>query len=465
MIRHEILKKINNLEKKYDISNLKYDDFNPWPYIRFILIQKYLSQNLSRQNKVIEKKNYIKKLYIFFNSIFNYIKNPITKKNVDVIFFTRTSELEKNLNNKLFNKFSDSLICLVKDKLKIKVLETNDLNFLKNYKYFNDKTVSIDWIKDLSIVKSRLLTLFKFPKKKTNIDCLSKEIDIVNLEKQLIILNEFSKKIEIILKKLNPKIICLVCFNSTNSMAISLACHRLKIRVIEFQHGFLDEKDVMYTNWENLSNKGYELLPDIFWMWSEQFQKKINRWAEKTFKHKAIVGGNIWLSYNKKQELNKKKQVFEKKNILIILQEDFLPEFFMSFLKKNQNNFNWYIRSHPRVTPINLKKIFEPFAAERIDVTSDRNIFEIFSFIDLSITLWSTLGYEGQCFNIPTIFLNEIAKKGYESSFGKNGLYYAESEIDLDKYLANFNETSKIDKSFIEVDRGDIQKHINKIFF
>ena len=82
---------------------------------------------------------------------------------------------------------------------------------------------------------------------------------------------------------------------------MSLACHKLKIKVIEYQHGFINDYYNMYTNWKNLPNNGFELLPDIFWVWAEDNAIKINEWSSKTNKHKAIVGGNMYLSYRSKK--------------------------------------------------------------------------------------------------------------------------------------------------------------------
>ena len=136
----------------------------------------------------------------------------------------------------------------------------------------------------------------------------------------------------------------------------------------------------------------------------------------------------------------------------------------MNYLKNNKDKFNWYFRMHPlHPIPIQLKNLLECFAKESIDITSDRDLYKTFTFIDANITMYSSVGFEAQVYNVPTIFMGENAKYGFKNLLGKNGLYYAQNELDLTSYLNNFDVISKIDNFYIECDEAKIKNVIKKI--
>ena len=82
-------------------------------------------------------------------------------------------------------------------------------------------------------------------------------------------------------------------------MALSLACSRLKINLVDYQHGSQNDFHPMYSNWNSVPKEGYEIIPDYFWMWGNIFAKKIKIWSSIINKHNTFVGGNLWFSFVK----------------------------------------------------------------------------------------------------------------------------------------------------------------------
>ena len=75
--------KIEDIEKKINISNFKYEGFNFWPLIKLKFIQKARLDNKINtfgKDKINFKKKSIFKNYKFFNSFFKYAKNKISKE-------------------------------------------------------------------------------------------------------------------------------------------------------------------------------------------------------------------------------------------------------------------------------------------------------------------------------------------------------------------------------------------------
>ena len=51
-------------------------------------------------------------------------------------------------------------------------------------------------------------------------------------------------------------------------------------------------------------------------------------------------------------------------------------------------------------------------------------------------------------------------QRGFKNLLGKNGLFYAKNEFDLNNYLNNLNAISRIDKVHLEFDANKIKKVI-----
>lgn len=455
MIWKEIIQKINNVEESIELQNLSFIDFNPWPYIRLEIINQIAKKNNIKNNR----SPFIQNINRVYQSMIDYIKNPIRDETNEIVFFTRSSELQDVIDNKYFNRYSDSFIDFFEKDYKIKVLESQD-SYTKKDKKLKNKDVSyIDFIIRRTFIISKIKYLFF--KYKFNMDNLNLEVQkefslLLNKQKinfLLYYIYELSKVFEKILNKYNTKVVFLVCFYRSDAMAMSLACARLKIKTVEYQHGAQNDNHFMYSNWKNTPQKGYELIPDIFWMWGETNKKRIDNWAQDTTRHKAIVAGNLWLLYNinNKKSDSIKKIKNSKTTILVSLQGDhFLPNFFIDFLHTYGHDYNWYFRNHPRI-PVSsrVENILNKYAIMDIKAVSNLDLYTLLRVIDINITGFSTVAFEAQSFSKSTIFIHENAKEGFKNLLGKNGLYYADNTRQLEIYINEFSSNSNIKDYYI----------------
>ncbi|MBA2506464.1 MAG: hypothetical protein H0V29_11055, partial [Thermoleophilaceae bacterium] len=63
---------------------------------------------------------------------------------------------------------------------------------------------------------------------------------------------------------------------------------------VEIQHGSQGRLHWAYSSWLRIPTEGYEVLPDVFWAWSEADAAEIDRWAGATSAHRALAAGNPW---------------------------------------------------------------------------------------------------------------------------------------------------------------------------
>ena len=93
-------------------------------------------------------------------------------------------------------------------------------------------------------------------------------------------------------------------------MGLLLAAKRNGIRTIDIQHGVQSENDFLFSSWTNIPTNGYELLPDIFWCWSNVEKENIDKWTVNSDNlYSAFTGGNPVLEINYEDDNIKKFQI------------------------------------------------------------------------------------------------------------------------------------------------------------
>jgi hypothetical protein len=446
MNQKNFLNKIKKIENKININKLRYANFNYWPFVRLKILNKY---NKVTNVKKGPKRSILFLLLMFINSSIKYIKQPLKKEAVDVLFFTRSSENQDIIDGKLFNKYSDSFIHYYSSFYNIKVIENYDFKMLPNIERFNKKITHIFFL--IVLLKIKFFIKKFFIKKKISFVQLNNEIYKnfnfrIDIENELFWIDYLANFYEKILKQYKPKIVFLVCFYRTDGMALSLACSRLKINLVDYQHGSQNDFHPMYSNWNSVPKEGYEIIPDYFWMWGNIFANKIKIWSSMVNKHNTFVGGNLWFSFIKSNYFpyvmsqNKTNLFFndnKKITILFTLQgDDYFPDFLLNFLNTYKNKYNFIFRDHPRL-PLSdkLKDNLKLISKSSFDEISNLDLYMLLKNIDIHMTAFSTVAFEAQSLNKPTIFYHNNAINGFSNLIGRNGFYFADNNIDFENTI------------------------------
>lgn len=447
---NKFIEKIRKVESEVNIENITLNDVNIWPIYRLKIYQKYIKKKITTSFLLSKFFNYFLE---FITSLFLYIKNPLREKDVDVIYFTRSSESQDIVSKKLFNRYSDTYQYLYSKNKKIQVIESFDFKSHLKGERTNNKIVYIHFLLVIEKFKFYLLSILK--KRDLELVSLKKSIN-KHFKFQLDIKNDIfwilhlSKFYEKIIKKFNCKQVLFVCFYRPEAMAICLACKRLNIESIEYQHGIQNDNHPMYSNWTKLPKEGFWLLPSNFWMWEKIFAKRIIKWSKGSKYHNVFVGGNLWIDYQKSFLARSKNTILVQKTInryriLVSLQGDnYLPKFLLDFIKKYANEFDWIFRDHPRI-PISTKNrnILEKYSLLNINLSSNCSLYELFKFVNIHITGFSSVGYEASKFNIKTIFFHENAKDGLSDLLNTKNFYFVENENSLLEILNQNNVIRK----------------------
>jgi hypothetical protein len=351
------------------------------------------------------------------------------------------------INGLWYDKFCDPVVDYLKQK-KIKYLNF-EVGRLLLYPRYN-RSIYNQFHLDMSIIKSKILT-----KQIKNIS-LDGYNDFLNDEfankyfKYLPDKIEITKRVQKIksiesyylrkICKIRPKVGLIVSYYYDAGMAFNKACKKYGIESIDIQHGVQGPYHLAYCNWIKMPSVGYNLLPDVFWVWSEFEQREIIYTNQNSIKHTTRVATNhflnIWknnsnsfiIKYDKKfNEINKNN----KKSILLTLSPDTDSLMLDTYkaLSLIQNEYNIYIRLHPNMLSEldRYKNYFHSinFVNYEIELTSSFPLYAILRNVDLHITAQSSTVIESAEFGVFSIITSEYGASLYESQILSGSAIYS----------------------------------------
>lgn len=472
MTAKEIIAVLNEIENTVDVQNWIVNGINVWPMVRIHLNFALDSMTKKKSSNNYQKlQSHLAGMFAgMFNLAYNFNNLTFTFQKADILFITTTMRKQAKIEGKWFNNLIDPLLPILQTKnYKYQVLEYGyDYDFrlpglhkVKNIQYHflinllkakqYEKEIKIDETTKFNFRRiSSILNNFQISSSILTEKVFKKKLS------QLIVNANFLKKT---LKKVLPKVVV----GSNAELALNLACHNLNIISADYQHGYQGDYHGGYSSWKNVPPRGYELLPDIFFVWGESEKKVIDKWCKNT-SHKAIIIGNPAQYYfNKiikkklKYNLNTKQNSI---NVLISLQNPRgLIDLYKKLIVSNYNRIFWWIRLHPCMTKAEVQPIrnyISKLKRDNIDLekASESPLYELLPIIDVHITENSMVVNDSLQFNIPSIVTHSTGAEYFENEINRNEVFfeYDERKI-LDKILA-FSKTS-INRKMINSDFED----------
>jgi len=178
------------------------------------------------------------------------------------------------------------------------------------------------------------------------------------------------------LERTSPRLGVYVDLNH-QTMAFALACHRRGLRCVELQHGVQDEHHWAAAQWTRVPLGGFELLPDRWWVWTEDDAEVIRRWAGTTedAPHGALVGGHPWLERWRSGRDGVEADVApvrrrlvehgNSRHALVTLQRGFTEQV-LAAMPPPDAGIRWWLRPHPTSGPAELAAV-NAWLAHRAD--------------------------------------------------------------------------------------------------
>ncbi len=431
----EIINMLNDIEQKFPVNEWIILQRHVWPYIKMVICNRLATEaNIVHYCGTSALNGMIKKLYQQMSKIvcaFTVKEKIGNHENADVLIMHHNGARNILLDDgKCFDRNLDPFTVILEPQYKVLSLEYlagsnhkntfSSVHFIDNY---IDKILVTSRLQNiLSIRKNYSLKGYdEFLSGLPNL--LKEDLSIDNLIKNITYINNLSCFFKKIICKNGIKFVIAGCGYGEDTMALFMACNDAGVKCMEVQHGLAGGAGHRwYTSWKKLRSNGkkYEMLPDIYWCWSEHDKHTIDSWGKGC--HIAFHGYKpIYCVLDLLKEKTKKHTLFlnnGKKNILFSLQPEVeYPIWIKSVMQKTSSKCNWLIRKHPRFDQKQASFINNIDDLENVYVNTIDDILleKLLLQIDLHITNHSAVAIDVIDFNIKTIILG----KSFESLFSR----------------------------------------------
>ena len=361
-----IRKELNRFEEKYPVYNWEVDGFYIWPYLRF-----QIGAALITQGKMEKSRSSLRRLLdSFLKSLWAFIKDFNANEKVDKCdyLFWGNGVHSASINGEIYHARTDPLIEKLRERKYTvrKILIGNKYETPRKIKSFFVQP-KLNFILVMSSLKYKLLqfdpamSLRGYEDFLKDIQALgidSKSFKKESLKRNVYIMFRYKAYFKKLLSKFKPKALFMVCYYSTPGFTMISACKELSIPVIDIQHGIQGDYHYAYGSWGNYSlSQEQSVLPDVFYVWSEEEAKSISKWKPDSMK--VFIGGNDYLKMwqfggnaqvqNYIDDISSKYNLssYEKVVFYTLGGFDVVDENIVQALIDSPKNWLWIIRMHP----------------------------------------------------------------------------------------------------------------------
>ena len=428
----EFVALLNQLETAISPASCTFSYFNYWPIIRFAINYKrkygkpYFDRAITEltADRVVALQDLVKPRTYPQTSPHETGLAHLPKS--EVVFLNRKSQYQRLATGKVSQPFIDGLrrIAAVEDT----TLSLVDADPRGEGEDFTSPTQILPKPKTAKIVRllnprnrfelqnrDQILKTVRTVNELIGIDGSGLELsegDILYRIERTVRAMEFYGHV---LDHVQPSIIFLSSYSGAHF--VCAAARKRGIKVVDIQHGGMHRHHILASHWSNVPANGYELLPDIFWCWSQRSADYIQ--FPGTHAHRAIVGGNpkagveymmeqatpttSALGSNDRQPAGEAGQN-DVKRVLVALNygnDILVPDHVMTAFEKTRGKIIWSFRLHP-VGWNRLEELLRALGIERMDVeaVSKAPLNSVLSKVDVVLTDASTIVHEAIEFGV-----------------------------------------------------------------
>lgn len=430
--RKLLVETLQEIQEKFPTHQLEYNGIHYWPILKvrlfFDAYQLQQPKKETEQVKLPPKKSIVSRIVYFLQTFFQYtylIYSP--KKRND--YLTAGAWAHRILYKKTWiNRY---FVNLAKSRI--------------HFEYSSINHPNIDYAKK-SYEAERILSMFeRFNPIKTpdliKTDVHHQIIDTFNQRMQMNIQYHFADKYldltfkwskfwEKMLKGVKPREVRLLCYYGANMYGLCLAANRLKIPVIDLQHGGQGNMHSAYNFIGSLPYGGYDVMPSHFSVWDEKSKKDLER-SKIVNKENILLEGNPWINYYQQnyKELSGTKQI----DILYTLQTGqstglAIPEFVYEAILSTHEKYKWVLKTHPRTPKCEAEKIKQKLIqlglTNSVKISNDDVLLELILSSKIHVSAFSGSIVEARLFSVPNIIISAIGANIFEEQLSEDKNYF-----------------------------------------
>lgn len=463
-----------SIEENFPVDKLIYKGLHVWPLIRgkiaydcFWDIEGNIDKDFRRYEaaKLREKGNgnwlsaLSRKVVIRFVSMLqNMVIAGVKRKLVsdyDILFLTIGFEYAF-LHGKYYNKFYDPLKEIM-DSLNYSYIDL-ETGFENNtYEPKHTETLNIRWSICLLSLITRLRLKFDA---KSEIEYfhelleylresnLAFDLDYENFTSRVEYIIDTVKLFEAVTDVIKPRLCFVVCYYQDITMALTVACKRMKIKTVEIQHSIINKDDWNWARWMRVPDGGYKLIPDYLWTWGREYADMLACWVEKPWSNLfPVIGGNPWIMQWKEAGGSFFSDLpefltGEERTILYTvpfgdkkLIDEWFPDTLIRAIEQSPKSWRWVVRLHYKSD----RQLFD-FVRKHLDMYGDKvavhhaaeyQLFDVFKIIDYHISQTCSTVAEAEAFDVPIIIISEIGRAWFSEDIERGYYFYAEDSHEL----------------------------------
>ncbi len=484
-----IIKFIYGLETEYPVDTFCQDDLHIWPLLRLALFSEI--RNAGTRNRPCQFlpasfKYCIDRLKAFRADIkkeeIKLEKAAAAIRDTDVLLFSRVPAYQVEQQGQEYDKILDPVIDLLQGKVTWKKFHVRRVDEDNRRPQIHPGVVlPVTPVRALRqrarpvVISASLSTAIRMLEAsvESHFDLKINLADAVTADLEDLI--AYRDYFLAALQGAKCRLVILPCYYGKRQAGLVWACHRLGIKTMDIQHGKQGCLNIGYGQWSRVPDQGYELFPDIFWVWGKDSQEnlKIGK-PGQTCKPSIMIGGNLFLSHwvnGAPYEYRRDNPAFWQRlenaqRVLLVTLQPFtvhkaVPEHLLDAIKRSPPEWLWLLRMHPTHKP-DQQSIMDwlntwGISMDCLEITqaSRQPLYALMKHTHVHMTLWSSSGYEALHFNVPTIFLSADALALYADYLEKGIFYYADNPDDILNRVADldFRPVSN-ERDYIETDQA-----------
>ncbi len=387
-----MLDDLREIETNYNVEDIEFGGFKMWPVLRIYFAAKYYSNVDSQSVTTSVFSNFIRNLFYGVKHLF---------KRYDYLYFSSIDQ-RKNVDSQFIDKSVDSFCSELGSGLVIEMSSSN---------HFNKKDVPQNPIISKSIFYFFIFIYSKFfirSKQIKNAQVLESilnqyevDIDYLTIMKRVIAQYRLMK---ILLKFHKPKAVFFVCYYT--NMGFIKALREKGIKVIEIQHGLINDSHDAYNVFKEIDNEYYpEFLLTFGSIEKDVFKKHTNNFIDV---NKVIPIGNFYTDYILHKSVNNERinklKVQYKFVVTVTGQNHYTEDILIKFLKdaatKAPDVCVLYV-------PRTVSKSYDNYGFPKNLIKMDwLNCYESIVQSDFHSTVFSSCALEAPSMGIQNILIN-----------------------------------------------------------
>jgi len=368
MERKEVVDRLNEIEMRFPVAEWKVCDVDVWPVLKiqtfFLWFEKTQAQKKHGKQTQTENEKKIGGISALLTSIFHSIKFRLTPEKVRDYAFSGAMAHRVLFQGKLINRYFDPIMDFLESEGKGGALLLEQSPIEEKEYYRRDRMWDLQdffpWANFIVKLRYRNKVLREFSQLRhmdAVVDALEDEIPEIgkgHIRRQVIYMTQtilvWAFVFDSIFAKVKPTVVFGLCYYSLRMFGMNLSASRRGITSVDMQHGAQGPLHVAYGCFRNMPQKGYAILPKIFWCWDDVSLEGINSWTKSQKCHRALAGGNPWIESLSGGHFEDPLKSYQKKIILYTLQpiEPLIDDFVLEAIRNSPDDFEWWLRLHPR---------------------------------------------------------------------------------------------------------------------